>query len=295
MKKVVLFLFILLVFPATAHGAALESEQVHLQYIPLVTTTTTPSRMEYFSMTTPWNNADRRIRVYLPENYDGGNQRYPVLYFSDGQVYVGKVEADFIMVGIDSDWWDRWNELSPWVNYQMHYWWGMEEKPRGGLGDDYLAFLVEVKSVIDSRYRTMPEREYTAKGGASMGGMFSIYASIERSDIFSKALAFSPAVWFGSRDIHAWISHNNFIDYIMENQTGDVDFWIYVGGRENHQHECKINPCPAFGPSFPEIYVHGAHHTSDILGGHLEYEEHGRHFVNDFVSYFGHAFDWLGW
>jgi predicted alpha/beta superfamily hydrolase len=294
MKKVIFILFILLVFPATAHGAPLENEDLHLHYFPLVTTPPTPSRMEYFYMTTPWNNADRLIRVYLPENYDGSNQRYPVLYFSDGQVYVGKVKANFIMVGIDSDWWGRWNELSPWVNYQMEHWWGMSS-PRGGLGDAYLSFLIDVKNVVDSHYRTMPEREYTAKGGASMGGMFSIYASIERSDIFSKAIAFSPAVWFGSRNIHSWISHNNFTDYITQNHAGDVAFWIYVGGREDHQHECVINPCPAFGPSFPEIYVHGAQNTNDILSGHFAYNPNGKHYANDYISHFGQAFDWLGW
>jgi hypothetical protein len=217
----------------------------------------------------------------------------PCLYFSDGQVYVGKVEANFIMVGIDSDWWDRWNELSPWVNFQMEHWWGMSS-PRGGLGDAYLSFLVDVKSVIDSQYRTMPEREYTAKAGASMGGMFAIYASIERSDIFSKAIAFSPAVWFGSRDINFWLYQNNFMDYITENHTGDVDFWIYVGGNEDHSHECFINPCPTIG-HFPTKYVHGAQNTSDILGAPLVYNPHGRHFVSDFVSHFDQAFNWLGW
>ena len=293
MKKVVLFLFILLVFPATAHGAALGSEEVYLHYFPLVATPTTPSRMELFTMTTPWNNADRRIRVYLPEGYDSGHQRYPVLYFSDGQVYVGKVKANFIMVGIDSDWWGRWNELSPWVNYQMEHWWGMSS-PRGGLGDDYLSFLVDVKSVIDSRYRTMPEREYTAKGGASMGGMFAIYAGLERSDIFSKAIAFSPAVWFGSRNIHSWISQNNFMDYIAENHAGDVDFWIYVGGKEDHSHECFVTPCPTVG-HFPTKYVHGAQNTSEILDGHFVYNQNGTHYPSDFLRYFGHAFNWLGW
>jgi predicted alpha/beta superfamily hydrolase len=293
MKKVIFILFILLAFPATAHSAALENEEVYLHYFPLVATPSTPSRMEYFSMTTPWNNADRRIRVYLPENYDAGNQRYPVLYFSDGQTYVGKVKANFIMVGIDSDWWGRWNELSPWVNFQMEHWWGMSS-PRGGLGDDYLSFLVDVKSVIDSRYRTMPEREYTAKGGASMGGMFTIYASLERSDIFSKAIAFSPAVWFGSQDINFWLYQNNFMDYIMENGTGNVDFWIYVGGREDHSHECFVLPCPSIG-YFPDIYIQGAQNTSNILNGHFVYNPNGTHFASDFISHFGHAFNWLGW
>jgi pullulanase len=293
MKKVIYFLFILLVFPGIAYGAALESEGIYQHYFPLVMISPTPSRLEFFSMKTPWDNADRTIRVYLPENYDIGNQRYPVLYFSDGQVYVGKVKANFIMVGIDSEWWGRWNELSPWVNHEMEHWWGMSS-PRGGRGNDYLSFLVNVKSVIDSRYRTMPEREFTAIGGASMGGMFAIYAGLERNDIFSKAVAFSPAIWFGSRNIHNWHSQNYFIDYITENHTRDVDFWIYVGGKESHSHECFVTPCPSVG-HFPDIYAHGAQNTSNILGGHFVYNPNGTHFVNVFLNYFGHAFNWLGW
>ena len=194
MKKVSYILFLLLVFPTTVHSATPESESGHQHFFPLVMMSASPSRMEFFTMKTPWDNADRGIRVYLPEGYDNSNQRYPVLYFSDGHVYVGKVEANFIMVGIDSDWWERWNELSPWVNFQMENWWGMPS-PRGGLGDVFLDFIVDVKNEIDRRYKTMPEREYTAIGGASMGGKFAIYAGLERSDLFSKAIAFSPAVW----------------------------------------------------------------------------------------------------
>ena len=140
----------------------------------------------------------------------------------------------------------------------------------------------------------MPEREYAAIAGASMGGFFAIYAGLERSDIFSKAVAFSPAVWFGSRNINFWLSQNHLLDHISTNHVGEVDFWIYVGGKESHSHECFVYPCPSVG-YFPDIYAQGAHHTSDILGGHFVYNPHGAHFSNEFISYFGHAFDWLGW
>ncbi len=277
--------------PAEPNGDIVYHTYLPIVMAPEPPAPPSPRRMEYFTMTTPWGA--RMIRVNIPEGYDNSGKEYPVLYLTDGQAYATKPIANFIIVGIDSVSATRWDELSPWQNKQMEQWFGLSS-PKGGSGEQFLSFVLEVKTAIDNMYRTLPDNTHTAIGGASMGGMFAIYASIERSDVFSKAIVFSPAVWFGSRDIYNWLSKNNMIDYINANSHQGVDFWIYVGGKESHDHESSISPCPAVG-YFPTIYYQGANKVHDMLGGELVYNPNGTHFVSVFLNYFPQAFTWLGW
>jgi predicted alpha/beta superfamily hydrolase len=58
-----------------------------------------------------------------------------------------------------------------------------------------MKFLVNVvKPMIDKAYRTKPQRENTAIGGSSMGGLISFMLAWEYPDVFSKAICFSPAL-----------------------------------------------------------------------------------------------------
>lgn len=256
-------------------------------YFPLFRGAASRSRVETFTIKTLYTI--RTIRVYLPAGYNNGGN-YPVLYLTDGQAYAGKVQSSFIQVGIDSVAETRWDELSPFQQWQMEKWFGLPS-PEGGKGGQFLSYLLDVKKVIDGKYRTLPDREHTALGGASMGGLFAIWAGIKRHDVFSKVVAFSPAVWFGSRLIQSWLSNNNFIDYIKVNPVTDVDFWIYVGGRETHAHEASVTPMP----DYPTIYVQGASKLKDMLGATLIYNATGTHFVKVFLAYFPQAYTWLGW
>ncbi len=67
-----------------------------------------------------------------------------------------------------------------------------EEYSPAKKGDDYLRFLIEeLKPMVDSQWRTDPERSYIA--GSSMGGLISFYAAWKHPDIFSGAACLSPA------------------------------------------------------------------------------------------------------
>lgn len=254
-------------------------------YIPFVSSgesvpiVTSPSRMEYFTMTTPWNGNQRTIRIYLPAGYDSHGLSYPVLYWSDGQSYVGKDEAPFIMVGIDSEWWERWDTLSPWVNWQMHLWFGISS-PRGGLGDEYLSFLLTVKDTVEIRYRTT-NTAWIA--GGSMGGLFALYAGTATNE-FSKVCAFSPAVWFSSGSIYDWIETNKLLKYL---EQLEVDVWIYQGGNEYHDEGY-----PVIG-DFPTIYVTGSELACEITNCTFVFNPTGLHNTITFRKYFSQAFEWL--
>ncbi|MBK7866889.1 MAG: hypothetical protein IPJ75_07820 [Ignavibacteriales bacterium] len=57
--------------------------------------------------------------------------------------------------------------------------------------------------MIDSLYRTKPQREFTWTAGSSMGGLISFMLLWEFNDIFSVAGSFSPAFKIGEYDYTA--------------------------------------------------------------------------------------------
>lgn len=142
------------------------------------------------TLTIPKLNRQRRLRIYLPENYQLSKQHYPVLYMHDAQnlfddktAYAGEWGIDetlnrlaaenglsLIVVGIDNGLELRMNELSPWPNQEY----GVAE------GEQYMDFIVnEVKPFIDKSYRTLTDKNNTAIMGSSMGGLISHYAIFE--------------------------------------------------------------------------------------------------------------------
>ena len=52
------------------------------------------------------------------------------------------------------------------------------------------------KPLIDARLRTLPGREHTGIMGTSMGGLISLFAALEKPDVFGTAGVFSPSLWF---------------------------------------------------------------------------------------------------
>jgi predicted alpha/beta superfamily hydrolase len=156
----------------------------------------------------------RDLVVYLPPGYDKEPaRRYPVLYMHDGQnifdassagmewqmdeiaerlITAGQIEP-LIIVGVhNTD--ARTDEYSPTRIERKRpdgtLWTG------GGKADLYGRLLIEeLKPFIDRTYRTRPEPQSTSLGGASLGGLVSLYLGLKRPDVFSGLLAVSPARW----------------------------------------------------------------------------------------------------
>lgn len=152
----------------------------------------------------------RMIHVYLPVNYDKENKRYPVLYMYDGHnlfldedatygaswrmaEYLNYIEGDLIVVGIECNHEgnERLNEFCPYEIHHQHF------GDIHGRGEALMDWVVEeFKPMIDQKYRTRPEREYTGIGGSSMGGLMSIYTVARYNAYFSKAACLSSAISF---------------------------------------------------------------------------------------------------
>ncbi|MBR0294935.1 MAG: alpha/beta hydrolase [Bacilli bacterium] len=202
----------------------------------------------YAKLSVPFHKEGRFIRVWLPEDYDFNNpeKKFPVIYFSDGQNLVdkylsayGEWELDktahrlkrrgypsFIAVGIDctKDPMERMNELNPPYRIDIK----REPYPNHPIGNQYVDYIADkLKPLIDSLFYTIPDKECTAIGGSSMGGIMSFYAYIYRPDIFGFSLSFSPAFFFYTKK--HWES---ILDEYDINKDKNGKLFLYSGGRD---------------------------------------------------------------
>ena len=178
-------------------------------------------KVEYLRDVTPTHPLlkKRDIIVWLPPDYDTATgRRYPVLYMHDGQnlmdattafagewgvdetaherVGAGKVEA-LIIVGIynTSDRGPEYTQV-PDARYPE------VDGANGGRADAYGEFIInELKPMIDGKYRTKPEAEYTGLAGSSLGGLVTMYLGMKHPGTFTRLGVISPSVFWGNHDI----------------------------------------------------------------------------------------------
>ncbi|MCD8220858.1 MAG: alpha/beta hydrolase [Clostridiales bacterium] len=151
---------------------------------------------------------NRRIHLYLPDDYSRSEERYPVLYMFDGHNLYYDSDATYgkalglrefldgwhkklIVAGIEcsSDDVERLHEYCPYHIQSRIY------GDVHGRADRTVRWIVEdLKPYIDQTYRTWPFREATAIAGYSNGGQISLYSVLRYNHIFSKAAVISPSI-----------------------------------------------------------------------------------------------------
>lgn len=161
---------------------------------------------------------DVTVRVFLPDGYESGEKRYPVLYINDGQdVFCdeqafwgaeslrfeqyyrdyGRFLPDVILVAIESpeDHAVRTAQYSPFTkDFAVPE--GKKFEPHiEGKGIPYLDWMTtKLKEKIDACYRTLPEADNTGICGYSTGGLNSVYAIVKYPKTFHRAIIMSAAV-----------------------------------------------------------------------------------------------------
>ena len=248
------------------------------------------SQIEIFSISIPQlGDRQRNIQVYLPPDYESSEKAYPVFYLYDGANLfnplpeaVGDYAVDetldrlfsegsiggIIVVGIEHDDTYPWGEYMPWVNENMHDWIvkGYSDPVEGGEGLAFLGFIVEtLKPEIDSRYRTLEDRENTAIGGFCRMGIIPILAGIEYPDVFSGVMAMSPAVWMAEGG-GQWLSNNQLIQYINNNRPPEnVKFYIDIGTEEVSGNRPPVRDQNGKRITYHQAYVEGAQALTNAL------------------------------
>ena len=195
----------------------------------------------------------RNIDIWLPDNYNS-NSKYAVVYMQDGQMLFDSVYnwnkkewhvdetvsqliknhkiEDCIIVGIWNNGKYRHSEYFPqkYLNtlsenfkheFVAAY---LQNKPQS---DNYLKFIVEeLKPIIDRKYSTRTEKEFTFIMGSSMGGMISMYAVCEYPNVFYGAGCISVA-WISETKKNFELPLSAF-NYLQKNTPSPMEHKIYM-------------------------------------------------------------------
>ncbi len=188
----------------------------------------------------------RKAYVYLPEGYEKTDRRYPVMYMFDGHnlfhdseatfgkswrlgEYLDKNGSDLIIAAVEcnGEGNGRLEEYSP-AAFRLQD--GTRIKPRGKAYMDWL--VGEFKPYIDENYRTLRDRQNTAIGGSSMGGLMTLYALAAYNKYFSKGAALSPSLWTSGENLPAFLRKDRPVrDTRLYMDYGDKELKNHAGQR----------------------------------------------------------------
>ncbi len=167
----------------------------------------------------PWQDAPRDILVHVPAGAETSGRRYPVVYLHDGgnlfdeaTSFTGEWRVDETLLGLAEEGLEviavgipnagdpgRGAEYTP---YRARPWKGEAPYP-SGMGSAYVRFVAEqVKVAVDAALPTCVDRPSTGILGSSWGGLISLWAGVERGDVFGRIGAMSPAVTPGQSPIY---------------------------------------------------------------------------------------------
>ncbi len=176
-----------------------------------------PKNVPHGEVRSRWYHSDvtgqlRHIMIYTPPGYDGGNDRYPVLYLQHGS---GEDETGWMRQGHVNFILDNLlaaKKAQPMIvvmekGYATRAG-ASAEQPRpaaapagqgrggpGGARFDFSAFedvvIKDLIPMIDATMRTVPDRDHRAIAGLSMGAGQALRIGLGRLDTFSAVGAFS--------------------------------------------------------------------------------------------------------
>lgn len=219
---------------------------------------------------------ERTILVRTPAGYEAGNQRYAVLYMTDGDAHIGHTDStvqflarngrmsELIVVGITNT--DRTRDLSP-THVKTTNPDGKLQFPTSGGGDKFLKFIeTELIPDIEKRYRVVP---YRILAGHSLGGLFAVHAMLARPELFNSYIAVSPALQW---DNQATVKRSE--DFFKERKEFDRTLYISLGLEPGpiedafHQFKLVLSKNQAKGFEWEAQEMTDEDHGSVVLRSH---------------------------
>jgi enterochelin esterase-like enzyme len=148
---------------------------------------------------TNYLGASKKMRIYLPPNYDSSTLYYPVLYLNHGSggdetTWTLVANANSILDNLIADY-----KAVPMIIVMPRYpgsqggtYIQVEPAPLGN--DDVITqeLTKDIIPYVESHYRAKPDRLYRAIAGLSSGGLISVNTGLRRLDIFSEMFLYSP-------------------------------------------------------------------------------------------------------
>jgi len=205
-----------------------------------------PKSVPYGDLRTRWYLSKttglwRRAQIYTPPDYDtNARTRYPVLYLQHGSgendtSWVKQGRVGFIMDNLIAA-----KSSVPMIIVMEN---GMvatkagaapAAPPAGGRGNTAFGEVVidDLIPLIDTTYRTMPDREHRAIAGLSMGGGQALQIGLTNLDKFAYVASFSGAI----RNFDVKTSYNGaFADTAAFNKKVKL-LWFGAGLAEEGMH-----------------------------------------------------------
>ena len=152
-------------------------------------------------------NQDRAIYVSLPDGYDNGNDRFPVLFILDAddrpQFRLAIANVGFlasrgtiprmIVVGIPNGP-DRTHDLTPTATGKA-----ARDFPTAGGAGAFADFLIDdVVPFVRKKYRAT---QATILAGHSFGGLLALESATRRPGAFTGVIAMSPSLWWNDSSL----------------------------------------------------------------------------------------------
>jgi S-formylglutathione hydrolase FrmB len=141
--------------------------------------------------------------LYLPDAYEEGDRRFPVLFLLHG---LGGSEADWVTGGGLGPTLDRLiadGAVPPTIVVAPGFGdsWYVDNADPGGFGAAQASFLDDLVPHVDRAWRTEGRRGGRAVAGLSMGGWGALRFAMLRPELFVAAAGLSPAVVTEERSV----------------------------------------------------------------------------------------------
>jgi len=205
----------------------------------------------------------RQFCMYTPPGYDANaDEKYPVLYIlhgggEDERGWATQGKTDLILDNLIAE---KKAKLMLVVMPDGNM-------PLAAFNENGLKmFESELKECIipfvEKNYRVKTDAGNRALAGLSMGGIQTLYAGINNTDLFSYLGVFSSG-WIQSRQSEIAEAQYDFIKNNVDKTNGNLkEFWIAMGGKEDIAYE----NCQAMISNFDEMEIKYTY--SEYPGGH---------------------------
>lgn len=209
------------------------------------------------------SNKWRQFYIYTPPGYDTSiNEKYPVLYIlhgggEDERGWATQGKTDLILDNLIAG-----EKAKPMIIVMPD---GNVDAP--GFGDITLKmFERELKQCIipfvEKNYRTEPGPGNRALAGLSMGGIQTLYAGVNNTEMFQYLGVFSSG-WIMPAQNSLADKQYEFMKENLDKINGNLkQLWISMGGKE----DIAYNNCQAMMSKFDELGVKYTY--SEYPGGH---------------------------
>jgi S-formylglutathione hydrolase FrmB len=163
-------------------------------------------RIEYFEIDSKLTGQKVNVGVYLPAEYDGSKDRYPVLYFLHGLYYSAHRYWEERHTNLTIDELVNDGKIGPLLvvscdGKNSMYVNSLDGKAKWG---DFVA--TELVQAVDAKYRTIADRGARGVNGDSMGGYGALNVAFKHPDVFGSVSAHSAAIYpVDPQQIPDWI------------------------------------------------------------------------------------------